>query len=203
MAKRSGESRAESRLTDGLDTIGSESTNGEDGGLTEDRDGTPGDQREIDGAAIDAGDSVDPASLGGNDSAAGSGGSGKRRGRKPGSRNKSGGSGKPATKTTDSIATMLYSVHMMGSMLLKTPEMMLSEVESSQLAKAIKDVSELYDVPFMDEKTLAWFNLAMVAGKVYGPRVIAAVNNNKKKPVEVKQAPVMQMPNFQGVQGVM
>jgi hypothetical protein len=93
---------------------------------------------------------------------------------------------------------------MMGAAILKTPEMVMSQEESEELAKAAKRVTDLYDVPILDEKTLAWIGLAMVVGKVYGTRAIAVaarVKGSKKQvsrptPSERVQAGMTMMPDF-------
>jgi hypothetical protein len=106
---------------------------------------------------------------------------GRKRKRAPGG-NRGGASngGKTATKTTRDIGNILFSVHMMGASFLKIPELMLEETEAKQLSDAVSRVSELYEIPLMDERTMAWVNLAIVAGGIYGPRVVAAKMNRKK-----------------------
>jgi len=86
---------------------------------------------------------------------------------------------------------MLFSIHLMGAAFLKVPELMLTEDESKQLGDAVTRVTELYEVPLMDEKTLAWVNLAIVASGIYGPRTVAVVVNKKKeaKPTIVPPRP--------------
>ncbi len=127
---------------------------------------------------------VDPTTLDGSDTGNISGESGgtskPRRGRPRGSTNKSTGR-KQASKTSISLGNILYSVHLMGSIMLKIPELSMTAEESSELAEAINTVTELYDVPLMDEKTMAWINLAMVGAKVYAPRVVAITVNKKKQ----------------------
>ena len=59
---------------------------------------------------------------------------------------------------------------------------MLTEDESKRLASAITRVSELYEVPFLDEKSRAWINLGLVGVEVYGTRITAAMVERKKKP---------------------
>jgi hypothetical protein len=70
---------------------------------------------------------------------------------------------------------------MMGAAFLKMPSLLLTEEEAKQLANAITRVSELYEVPLMDEKTRAWLNLSIVGFQVYGTRVVAAMAERKKK----------------------
>jgi hypothetical protein len=77
---------------------------------------------------------------------------------------------------------MLFSLHMGMSMFLHSEVLSITEDESAQLAKALTNVTQLYDIPVIGEKALAWTNLAMVAGKVYGPRYVASRINKKSKP---------------------
>ena len=57
----------------------------------------------------------------------------------------------------------------------------ITEDEASKLAKALTNVTQLYDLPVIGEKAIAWVNLASVAGTVYGPRLVAAKIRGKKK----------------------
>lgn len=135
---------------------------------------------DTDGGDVDTSSFLDPATLAGD---SGSTGTGKRRGRKPGSRNRATGTpGKSASQTSHSISNILFSMHMMASVFFKTPELSMEEEEAKELATAITRVTELYDVPMMDEKTMAWINLAMVGAKIYGPRAVAVTVNKKNKP---------------------
>jgi hypothetical protein len=66
------------------------------------------------------------------------------------------------------------------------PELMLDKEESDQLATAIRGVADQYTMT-IDPKTIAWGNLLLVCGMVYGPRFIAIKNRTKKeKPILVK-----------------
>lgn len=95
---------------------------------------------------------------------------GKRRGRKPGSTNRN-GSGKRSSsgtsKTTDSVAAMLFTVHSVAGAMLKMDAIKIPKSACEELAEAILQVSELYEIPLMDEKSMAWMNLAGVACKIY------------------------------------
>lgn len=95
---------------------------------------------------------------------------GKRRGRKPGSRNSSSGgkrSSSSTSKTTDSLAAMLFTVHSVAGALLKVNAVKIPRASCNDLAQAIMEVTELYDIPLLDEKGMALANLAAVACKVY------------------------------------
>ena len=111
-------------------------------------------------------------------------GTGKRgRGRPKGSGNGTGKSAtrkQSATQATASLERLLFSVHLMGATFLNQPVMMLEESEAKQLAAAVTAVSELYELPFLDEKSQAWIGLGFVAATIYGPRIVTLVNEAKK-----------------------
>ena len=69
----------------------------------------------------------------------------------------------------------------MGAALLKMPDLALTEEEAKHLATAITRVSELYELPLLDEKTRAWMNLGIVGFEVYGTRIVAHMAERKKK----------------------
>lgn len=125
---------------------------------------------------------VDPGTADGDGTGAGvgdgdSGGGRKRRGRKPGSRNRSKAS---TSQTTDALASMLFTVHSFASKIFKAELLALDEEESKRLANAAVQVTQLYDIPLLDEKSRAWLNLGMVAADVYGTRFMAATIMAKK-----------------------
>lgn len=62
-------------------------------------------------------------------------------------------------------------MHFGIGILLSAPEMNLSEDEASQFADAAVNVAKHYDVG-ASAKALAWTDLAMVAGSIYGVRVM-------------------------------
>ena len=141
----------------------------------------------------------DPASLGGSGATGATQTEGqpvkRGRGRPKGSgAGKSGGS-KPAGKagasksTADFIASTLFSVHLMGASMLNISELAISDSEAKQLADAIAEVSEHYDVPLMDPKTAAWGKLLLAVGTVYGTRVASMVMTNKAKQAKVTAFP--------------
>ena len=72
-------------------------------------------------------------------------------------------------------------MHQMGAVLLKNPSLIITEDESKRLAAAITRVSELYEIPLLDEKARAWINLGLVGVEVYGTRITAAIVERKKK----------------------
>lgn len=121
---------------------------------------------------------------------------GKRRGRKPGSTNKSSGgkrSGSSTSKTTDSITSMLYVVHSVAGSLLKMPSLKIPKTSCADLAEAITEVTQLYDIPLLDEKGMAWANLAAVAVKVYifnGQGTIVKDQENQRVSVVSEPMPI-------------
>ena len=68
----------------------------------------------------------------------------------------------------------------MGAAFLKCPELILAREESEQLAIAINRVNELYDFGVIPEKAMAWIQLAMTAGTIYGPRAVSVYARNKQ-----------------------
>jgi hypothetical protein len=54
--------------------------------------------------------------------------------------------------------------------LTSTPELALDKDEAHNLAVAAAEVAKFYPTT-IDPKALAWFNLMLAAGVVYGPRV--------------------------------
>lgn len=88
---------------------------------------------------------------------------------------------KSAAQATIDLNNILFSLHMMGAAVLKIPSLALTEEEAKRLATAITRVTELYEVPILDEKTRAWLNLSIVGFEVYGTRVVAAMAERKKK----------------------
>lgn len=102
----------------------------------------------------------------------------RKRGRKPGSRNAPKQSQK---ESSADLTAILLSIHYMGAALLKVPELALEEAEAKRLGAAVARINELYGGMVIPEKQMAWANLVIVAGSVYGPRFIAH-NINKKNP---------------------
>jgi hypothetical protein len=100
--------------------------------------------------------------------------------------------GAAEAESAQNLAGILLSLHAMGAVLLKTPELELTEEESAKLAAAIAHVNELYGGVVLPEKATAWINLIMVAGTIYGPRII--VIGAKKKIHEVRETLADQQP---------
>jgi hypothetical protein len=121
----------------------------------------------------------------------------KRRGRPPGSRNanrtgddkpssESGGRGpgRPkANKDLANIEKVLISLHMMGAAALDLKELEIDEKQAKELGDAIRDVQKHYPMD-INPKTLAWLNLAAVAGFIYIP---AAMKIARRQPREKQE----------------
>lgn len=122
----------------------------------------------------------------------------KRRGRKPGSKNRT--TRNDATKTTQDLSRLLFSVHIGMASMLKSPVWMLTEQEATNLGEAITRVTELYDISIIPEKQLAWLNLIMVGGTIYGPRIV--MTGKKKQPQSKPQVITMQQTHSGDEQGV-
>lgn len=105
----------------------------------------------------------------------------RKRGRPKGSG--SGSSTKTGSKDSLHIvgtAPILLSIHAMLAGMLKTPELELDPSEAKLLGDAAENVMKHYDVT-ASAKTIAWVNLAMICGQVYGPRIFAM--QMRKRPV--------------------
>lgn len=96
----------------------------------------------------------------------------KRRGRPPGSKNKTEQKADAITVDKDAVTAILLSCHAMLAGITKTPELAIDANEAALLGDGIAKVAILYDVT-ASPKTVAWCNLAMVTGMVYGTRIMA------------------------------
>ena len=94
-----------------------------------------------------------------------------------GKRGTSGAQGNETSVRLESlkISDLLYSIHLMGSEMMKVPELELDKEECTKLADAIADVSKYYVTAF-DPKKVAWCHLAVIAGGIYGTRFFAYRN---------------------------
>ena len=138
-------------------------------------------------------DSVSPFDIidGGTDTRTDNSGSQpRRRGRPPGSRNRTAAETKASSNLIADFESLLLSVHFMGAKILSIPEMEIDEEESKKLSDAIKNVAKHYAVN-IDPKKLAWAQLFAVAGGTYIPRFIAASKREPKTsgPQLVKEQP--------------
>ena len=142
--------------------------------------GTEDPVADLDDSYSEAGiESVEPAELG-TSSGTDTGDSGTRTRRKYRKRR-----AKAQSEISGDLVPILLSVHLMGATLINTPELVINQQEAEQLSSAITRVNELYGGIVLPEKTLAWMNLAIALGTVYGPRVVA-IQRRKKLP-KIKQ----------------
>ena len=111
----------------------------------------------------------------------------KRRGRKPGSTNAtSASSKKKGAPDLAGVTLILASVHGLAAIMLDTPELALADSEAKVLSTSICEVMKHYPTE-ASEKALAWTNLVIVAGGIYGTRIMA-IRARKNKPTQLRAA---------------
>ena len=108
----------------------------------------------------------------------------KRRGRKPGSVNT--GTKKKGAPDLAGVTLILASVHGLAAIMLDTPELALADSEAKVLSTSICEVMKHYPTE-ASEKALAWTNLVIVAGGIYGTRIMA-IRARKNKPTQLRAA---------------
>ncbi len=136
-----------------------------------------------------------------------SGGSGTRRGRRkrgrpPGSKTKTASQSAPRQKAPLHLAgieTILLSCHSMLAAIVQAPELELAEAEAKALARGIETVAKHYPVE-LSPKRLAWGNLTLVAGSIYGPRAILLFQRARGNVADVAPT-AMAMPRRDGHAG--
>lgn len=111
------------------------------------------------------GTGIDPAAIAASDSNIPER---KRRGRPPGSINKT----KPVPANVTGIEKTLYGIHQMLGAIF-APELAIAEDDAKELAASIHAVNRHYNVKMFDEKSQDWLNLILVAGAMYGSRAVA------------------------------
>jgi hypothetical protein len=153
-------------------------------GSSGDASGATEPQRET----INGFEAVDPGDARG---AASDSGTGKRRGRPPGS----GATTQKAKGKTDLtvLEDLLYSLHLMAGAICNTPELALDQKESKSLADAASRVAAHYNHN-LDPVKLDWARLFIVAGGIYGTRIFAIRARHK---TESQAKPGPRVVNFQ------
>ena len=152
---------------------------------------TDGDELAVDGTVTSdggtddgLGDAIDPRDID-RDAPYGRTASGRVRKRPVGSGRRSASgraSKKDSQSATNTIAEILMMLHWGIATALKEPALELTQDECEKGAASITRLTELYgDIPGMDEKTMAWVNLAGTWGTIYGTRFIA-IRARKKQP---------------------
>lgn len=112
----------------------------------------------------------------------------RRRGRKPGSKNRA-SSTSPRNISAEGIERLLLSIHAGISTITKTPELMLEKEEANNLAVCTANVARHYDLG-QTEKAMDWTSLFIALGAVYGTRVIA-ISIKKKQNNNTNQSGVV------------
>lgn len=133
---------------------------------------------------------VNPAEIG--DGTPGSDGEPrKRRGRKPGSKNK------PRKETAQNLTQLLYTIHMGLATISRTPEMNLDPEEAEEYSLAIQQLNEAYGGEIIiPPKVMAWLNFGMCTGTIYGTRAVAIYNRkqDERKRRKLARENTMQFP---------
>jgi hypothetical protein len=113
----------------------------------------------------------------------------RKRGRPAGSRNsaRTDTEKAPQNNLIESFESLLLSVHFMAAKLLDVAELELDESEAKRLSDAFKKIAEFYPMG-LSPKRLAWAELSIAAGTIYGPRIVTIY---KKKPKQNPQLRVM------------
>ncbi len=73
---------------------------------------------------------------------------------------------------------MLFNLHAMAASFVNVDKLAIDKDEAKQLADAINEVNKFYNIAF-DPKKVAIFNLCVVAGKIYGTRLVAVYVDRK------------------------
>ncbi len=79
----------------------------------------------------------------------------------------------------DTTTAVLLSIHQMLAGIAQRPEILINEDQAKALATAAAHVQSFYPSK-ANAKALAWANLAMIAGAVYGPKVVAIMQSQKE-----------------------
>lgn len=122
---------------------------------------------------------IDPASGGaasGGSNNSGGSYTGRRRGRKPGSRNTA--SKDQANLRGLDIAEILLSAHMMLAIALKTPQLVLEKTEAEKLEEAIQRVWRHYPMD-VSQKHLDISMALFTVASIYGTRAVAIFTESR------------------------
>ena len=139
------------------------------------------------GSGGSGGEAIDPAAIGGDDSAAvvAEGTEQKRRGRKPGQKTRK----NEKLDLTETLKTSLIFAHIGLAIGTRTPELALSEEQAKAMAVATADVLQYYDTQ-IPAKTMAWVNLAMCCGGIYFEKTTAVVERKRAEKARPVNAPM-------------
>lgn len=97
-----------------------------------------------------------------------------------------------------SVETLLFNIHAMVAAATGFDKLSINEQEANSLAKAVANVQQYYPM-HVSAKAMAWTNLIMVAGSVYGSRAVAIwadqkAKENETRPIHPIVAPENVMP---------
>jgi hypothetical protein len=110
----------------------------------------------------------------------------KRRGRKPGTKNRTG-----SKKAADSVKPFLMMAHTWAAVFLKTPELELAESEAEQLNAAYANFCEYHEIPIFTAKRMSEINMVAALLLVYGPRFVAVRARHKEERKEAQAKKVI------------
>lgn len=110
----------------------------------------------------------------------------RRRGRPPGSKNRTTQTGKGnVLLEPKDLGQKIVGVHKIAAVMTGLQEIAISDVEGEQLAKAVIELTRYYN--FAPQGPLvAWINLAGVAGMIYVPRLVV-IGAKKAKAKKAKR----------------
>jgi hypothetical protein len=86
-----------------------------------------------------------------------------------------------AKKAADSVKPFLMLAHQWAAVLLKTPELVLTESEAEQLNAAYVSFCEYHEIPILSAKRMSEINLIAAMCLVYGPRYITVRNRHREE----------------------
>lgn len=75
----------------------------------------------------------------------------------------------------------------MASVIFSVKELEIEPPEAKKISDAVLRINELYSGIVLPEKALAWVQLAIACGTVYGPRMVAYNQRIKKEKAEGKR----------------
>lgn len=147
-----------------------------------------GEQSDVDGTV----EYTSPADIGGNsDAPYGRTKSGRIRNRPVGSSTRT-GTARSTSKTTDAIASMLYTIHTVAHSFTKIGMLNISKESASNYAESIVQLTEYYEKDYISQEKMLWFNLAAAMSRAYifdakpvvvnGPQRVAPVAEPIKMP---------------------
>jgi hypothetical protein len=107
---------------------------------------------------------------------------GRRRGRPPGTRNKT----KESTSADLDLKGLIYSAHLAVAAVMNIEELCIDESEAKKLQDAILRMQKVYPTLGLTEKQMAWGNLICVASSVYVPRAVSIWKRSETQPQQPK-----------------